>query len=68
MNITLNNRPETFEGYEKLTIEQLLELKKFSYKMLLIRVNHTTIQSDDYGKTIIHDGDNVAVIHLMAGG
>jgi sulfur carrier protein len=68
MNITLNNRPETFEGHEKITIEQLLELKKFSYKMLLIRVNNNTIKSDDYNKTIINDGDNVAVIHLMAGG
>ncbi len=68
MKIQLNNRPETIEGADKLTVSQLLELKNFTYKMLLIKVNDKTIKKDDYETTEIKDGDNVAVIHLMTGG
>lgn len=68
MQITLNNRPETLEGHEKLSVQQLLEVKNFSYKMLLVKVNDTTIKKDDYATTYISDGDKVAVIHLMTGG
>lgn len=68
MEITLNNRPETIEGYNNLTVTQLLEVKNFSYKMLLVRINDQTIKKEQYDKAIINDGDNVAVIHLMTGG
>lgn len=68
MNIILNNRPETINGHQSITVKQLLEIKNFSYKMLMVRVNDTTLHKDDYPTTIIRDGDKVAVIHLMTGG
>ena len=68
MEIILNNRPESIVGYEKITVKQLLELKNFTYKMLMVRVNDTTIKRDDYENTSIREGDKVAVIHLMTGG
>lgn len=68
MQITLNNRPEKIDGYEKITIQQLLEVKNFSYKMLLVRVNDQTIKREDFDSLLIHEGDKVAVIHLMTGG
>ncbi len=68
MTITLNNRNETFPEYDQLTIQQLLEVKNFSYKMLLVRINDTTVKREDYDTTVIKDGDKVAVIHLMTGG
>ncbi len=68
MNITLNNRSENLEGYNQLTVQQLLEVKNFSYKMLLVRINDVTIKREDYDTTMIKEGDKVAVIHLMTGG
>jgi thiamine biosynthesis protein ThiS len=68
MQITLNNRPEKFDGFEKITIQQLLEIKNYSYKMLLVRVNEHTIKREDYDSEVITEGDKVAVIHLMTGG
>lgn len=68
MTITLNNRNETLPEYNQLTIQQLLEVKNFSYKMLLVRVNDATVKREDYDTTVIRDGDKVAVIHLMTGG
>ncbi len=68
MQITLNNRPDFIEGFDQLSIQQLLEVKNFSYKMLLVRVNDITIKREDYDTRHIKNGDKVAVIHLMTGG
>ena len=68
MRIQLNNRSEIIEKRQRITVNQLLELKNFTYKMLMVRVNDCTINRDEYDKTFIKDGDKVAVIHLMTGG
>jgi sulfur carrier protein len=68
MNITLNNRPDSIDGYQTATVQQLLDYKNFSYKMLMVRINGNTIKRENYDSQIIKDGDNVAVIHLMTGG
>lgn len=68
MKITLNNRPETINEHAELTINELLTLKNFSYKMLMVRINNETIKQDQYSSTTIKDGDDVAIIHLMTGG
>ena len=67
MNITLNNRPESFEQSD-LTINQLLELKKFTFKMLVIKVNGELVKKDEYDSFLIKDGDDVNVLHLISGG
>lgn len=68
MQINLNNRPEEIQGQQQITVQQLLDLKKFSYKMLLVRVNDSNIHKDDFATATINNGDKVAVIHLMTGG
>jgi sulfur carrier protein len=68
MQITLNNRPETIDVSGPITIQQLLEIKNFTYKMLLVRVNDHTIKREDFDSIKVNDGDKVAVIHLMTGG
>jgi sulfur carrier protein len=68
MEIVLNNRPDKIEGHEKISVKQLLEIKNFTYKMLMVRLNDTTVKRDDYENTYIREGDKVAVIHLMTGG
>lgn len=67
MNITLNNRPESFEQSD-LTINQLLEIKKFTFKMLVIKVNGELVKKDEYESFHIKDGDDVNVLHLISGG
>ena len=67
MNIQLNNNQETIEG-EKITISDLLLIKKYSFKMLVVKVNDKIIKKEDYASTFISDGDDVLVLHLMSGG
>jgi thiamine biosynthesis protein ThiS len=67
MDITLNNRPQFFDG-EQLTIDEILKLKKFSFKMLVIKVNGKLIKKNQYDVQEVFDGDNVQILHLISGG
>ncbi len=67
MKITLNNNNEELSGNE-MTVQQLLNTKKFTFKMLVIKINGSLIKKDEYEKAVITDGDNVDVIHLISGG
>jgi thiamine biosynthesis protein ThiS len=67
LKITLNNNPEILEG-DTLTVNQLLKLKNFTFKMLIIKINGTLVQKGDYETTAIRDGDDVSVLHLISGG
>ena len=67
MKILLNNRHEEFQE-EKLTVQELLEKKNFTFKMLIIRINGNIVKKNQYNDTIIHDCDDVMVLHLISGG
>ena len=67
MKILLNNREEEFAS-DTISVRELLELKKFSFKMRIIKINGVLILKDKYDSAIIHDGDNVQMIYLMSGG
>ena len=67
MKIILNNREESFEQ-SSITINKLLEIKKFTFKMLVIKVNGELIKKDRYDMVIIKEGDDVNVLHLISGG
>jgi sulfur carrier protein len=67
MEIILNNRKESFDQ-DQLTVNELLSIKKFTFKMLIIKINGRLVKSSDYPETIIRDGDEVTVLHLISGG
>lgn len=67
MRIILNNRKEKFDK-NTMTVSELLEVKNFTFKMLVIKINNKLVRKEYYDKTIINDGDNVTVLHLISGG
>jgi len=67
MNITLNNEPLTLDG-ESITVEKLLDLKRYTFKLRIVKINGRIIDRDSYGAEVINDGDTVLVIYLMSGG
>ncbi len=69
MNITLNHNPENIEVQsDSITVSELLKIKSFTYKQLIVKVNDVLILNENYLTTTIKGGDNVMVIHLMTGG
>jgi len=67
MNIILNNRDEEVDK-EIVSVTEFLMLKKFSFKMRIVKINGTFIPKDEYDNALIKDGDNVQMLYLMSGG
>ncbi len=67
MHITLNNNPEIF-SHEQLSISEILQIKNFTFKLLVIKLNNQIIHKIDYDTTFVKDGDDLKIIHLMSGG
>lgn len=67
MKITINNREEEFDG-DKLTVNEMLELKRFTYKLRIVKVNGKLILREEYDSTYIYNKDDVQMLYLMSGG
>ncbi|MBE0661663.1 MAG: sulfur carrier protein ThiS [Bacteroidales bacterium] len=67
MKIVLNNTSEDFDS-DKLTVSELLKIKNFTFKMLVIKINGKVIRKHEYEAAYIKDGDQVTVLHLITGG
>ena len=69
MKITLNNREEILNTEkESLSISELFELQKFSFKNLVVKINGELIKRDNYQKAFFKEHDKVDVIHMLSGG
>ncbi len=67
MKIILNNNPEIIPA-EKITLQELIAFKKYSFALLITKVNGRLVKKEERSNTEIKDGDNVSVIHLISGG
>ncbi|MFZ5948651.1 MAG: sulfur carrier protein ThiS [Stygiobacter sp.] len=69
MKIILNNKEELLQFEEsELSIQKLLEIKKFSFPRLIVIINDNLVKKENYTSTFIKDGDKVDIIHMMSGG
>ena len=67
MKILLNNNPENVAG-DAITVNELLKLKNFTFKMLIIKINGALVKKTEYETAMIREGDDVHVLHLISGG
>lgn len=66
--IRINNGKFEIKWEEGMTVDLLLERCKFTFDMIVVNVNGKVISRDAYKTYKIKDGDEVGVIHLIAGG
>jgi thiamine biosynthesis protein ThiS len=67
MRILLNNNSEVFAA-DTLTVGELLKIKNFTFKMLIIKINGVLVKKTEYDIATVRDGDEVHVLHLISGG
>lgn len=67
MKITLNNRDESFP-HDKLSISEILELKNYTFKMMVIKINGKLIKKTERNTAQVTDGDDVQILHMISGG
>ena len=64
--IKVNGRDREWE--ENLTVELLLKKCKYTFPLIMVKVNGEYIPKEKYEDTLITDNDDVQVIHSIAGG
>ncbi len=57
-----------FPWEEGLTVAELLKRKRYSYPKIIVKINGTLVEPEEYASTAVRDGDDVKAIHLLAGG
>lgn len=67
MNMILVNG-DPLEWKDGMTVRDVLTAKRFTFPMLVITVDDAIIDRKSYDTTVIPDGANVKVVHLMSGG
>lgn len=67
MKILLNNREEIFSN-STITVSEMLDIKKYSFRLRVVKLNGKHVPEEEYDSTIIHDGDSVQMLYLMSGG
>jgi len=67
MKITFNNIQEEI-GRDSITVAELLDIKRYTFRMRIVKINGKLIPRDSYDKAVVHDGDEVQLIYLMSGG
>jgi sulfur carrier protein len=67
MKIVLNNSEVSMAG-ESFSVRELLGLMKFTFPMIVVKVNGHLVKKEDYERVFVGDGDNIEAIHLISGG
>ena len=64
--ITLNGQKTEIK--DGMTILSLLEEHAFRINLIAVEYNGKIVRKDEYGKTVIKDGDTIEVVSFMGGG
>jgi sulfur carrier protein len=64
--ITVNGEP--LEHTAGMTVADILRIKNFIFRMLVVQVNGQLVKRHDYATTVVPDDAEVQVIHLISGG
>ena len=64
--ITVNGN--LIEWEENMTINKILRIMKYTFKMLVIKVNGELIKKEEYGTKNVPVNSDVKIIHLISGG
>ena len=67
MKLTVNFNEESYEDAE-LSVAALIAHKRWTFPLIIARVNGELVDRKDYGSALLADGDEVELYHLVSGG
>jgi thiamine biosynthesis protein ThiS len=65
--IRVNNQYQV-EWRSSMTVQDLLDELKFTFRMIVVKVNGQVVLRPDYATTLVPDGAEVQALHLISGG
>lgn len=67
MKITLNGQTREF-AEEKLSLPALITILGLGQQPVLVELNGTALLAREFDETVIHDGDRLELVRMVAGG
>ena len=59
---------EEMEWEAGLTVQDILDRRKYTFPMIVVKVDDEVVQKESYGTYEVPDQADVRVIHLISGG
>ena len=66
MSLTVNKKTVSYVEHE--TIQDLLKRLKFTFPLVIVKINGTHISRDKFSETMVPDAADIQVIHMISGG
>lgn len=66
MSLTVNNK--TVEYVKDETVKDLLKRLKFTFPLVIVKINKKHIPRDAFDRTDIPDNAEIQIIHMISGG
>lgn len=51
-----------------MTVQDVLDALKFTFRMIVVKVNGVVVLRPDYATTLVPDGAEMQALHLISGG
>jgi sulfur carrier protein len=67
MTLTVNFASETHDEMS-LSLRDLIKKKRWSFPLIIARINGELVERASYETTLVHDGDDIELYHLVSGG
>ncbi|MEL7649326.1 MAG: sulfur carrier protein ThiS [Sedimentibacter sp.] len=64
--IRVNNRDFPWEP--GMTVQDVMNRKNFTWPKIIVKVNGHHVEEEHFPTTVVNDGDDVQMLHLLAGG
>jgi sulfur carrier protein len=59
---------EEMEWEAGMTVQDVLDRRKYTFPLIVVKVNGDLVRKEAYGTHRVPDGADVRVIHLISGG
>jgi sulfur carrier protein len=59
---------EDMEWEPGMTVQDILDRRRYTFPLILVKVNGELVHKDAYATYQVEDGSDVKVIHLISGG
>ncbi|MEA3458783.1 MAG: sulfur carrier protein ThiS [Candidatus Thermoplasmatota archaeon] len=66
MSIEVNSRK--IDWVKNETIKQLLRRMKYTFPLVVVKINNQVIPRSDFSNVIVPDNSKIDVIHMISGG
>jgi len=68
VTMTIKVNQEEMEWQPNMTVQDVLEQRKYTFPMIVVKVDDVVIQKEAYDSFLVPNGADVKVIHLISGG